>query len=102
MGYQEMADVEKLRRLFEVFNAKRDLLHLLDHSINAEGVQIFIGDESGYEVLDRCSVVAAPYKVSDNVVGVLGVIGPTRMAYDKVISIVDVTAKLVGSALSSK
>ena len=102
MGYQEMSDVEKLRQLFEVFNTKRDLLHLLDSSINAEGVQIYIGDESGYAVLDNCSVVAAPYKISDSVVGVLGVIGPTRMAYDKVISIVDVTAKLVGSALSSK
>lgn len=101
MEYQEMADIDKLRKLFEIFNKKRDILHLLDQSINAEGVQIFIGDESGYAVLDACSVVTSPYKVEDTVVGVLGVIGPTRMAYDRVIPIVDVTAKLVGSVLSS-
>ena len=102
MEYAEMANMEKLRQLFDAFNAKRDVLHVLDQSINAEGMQIFIGEESGYSAFDGCSVITSPYKVSDEVVGVLGVIGPTRMAYDKVIPLVDVTAKLLGSLLSSE
>ncbi len=102
LGYQEMADIDKLRQLFEAFNTKRDILHLLDRSIEADGIQIFIGEESGRAGLDTCSLVTAPYKVDDRVVGVLGVIGPTRMAYDRVIPVVDVTAKLLGSALSSE
>ena len=61
MGVAELSSVERLRRLFEAFNEKRDFLHLLDHSLRAEGVQIFIGHESGYQVLDDCSVVTAPY-----------------------------------------
>ena len=64
-------------------------------------MQIFIGEESGYELLDDCSVVTAPYSVDNEIVGVLGVIGPTRMAYERVIPIVDLTAKMVGSALNS-
>jgi heat-inducible transcriptional repressor len=102
MGAAELTSVEKLRRLFEAFNEKRDFLHLLDHSLKAEGVQIFIGHESGYRILDDCSVVTAPYADSDGVVGVLGVIGPTRMAYERVIPIVDITAKLLGAALNSR
>jgi heat-inducible transcriptional repressor len=102
MGVAELTSVEKLRRLFEAFNEKRDFLHLLDHSLKAEGVQIFIGHESGYRILDDCSVVTAPYTVGDSVVGVLGVIGPTRMAYERVIPIVDITAKLLGAALNSR
>jgi len=102
MGYAEMGNVDKLRQLFEAFSTKNDLLHLLDKSIHTNGMQIFIGEESGYSVLDECSVVTSPYKVEDKIVGVLGVIGPTRMAYDRVISIVDVTAKLLSSALSSE
>ncbi len=102
MGVAELSSVEKLRRLFEAFNEKRDFLHLLDHSLRAEGVQIFIGHESGYQILDDCSVVTAPYGSSDSVVGVLGVIGPTRMAYERVIPIVDMTAKLLGAALNSR
>lgn len=101
MEFQELSSVEKLRKLFEAFNRQRDILHLLDLSLKAEGVQIFIGEESGYEILDECSVVTASYSVDGEVVGVLGVIGPTRMAYDRVIPIVDVTAKLLGSALKS-
>lgn len=100
MAYAEMADVEQLRKLFEAFNRKRDILHLLDQSLTAQGVQIFIGEESGYQVLDSCSVVTAPYEVDGTVVGVLGVIGPTRMAYDRLIPLVDVTAKLLGAALN--
>jgi heat-inducible transcriptional repressor len=102
MGAAELTNVEKLRRLFEAFNEKRDFLHLLDHSLKAEGVQIFIGQESGYRILDDCSVVTAPYGDGDSVVGVLGVIGPTRMAYERVIPIVDMTAKLLGAALNSR
>jgi heat-inducible transcriptional repressor len=100
MGMAELSSVEKLRRLFEAFNEQREVLHLLDHSLGAEGVQIFIGHESGYQILDVCSVVTAPYTKGDAVVGVLGVIGPTRMAYERVIPIVDTTAKLLSAALN--
>jgi heat-inducible transcriptional repressor len=102
MGVAELTSVEKLRRLFEAFNEKRDFLHLLDQSLRAEGVQIFIGHESGYQILDDCSVITAPYADGKSVVGVLGVIGPTRMAYERVIPIVDLTAKLLGAALNSR
>ena len=102
MSYNEMGDVDMLRQLFEAFNTKQDMLHLLDNSIHAEGMQIFIGEESGYSAFGECSVVTSPYQVDDQIVGVLGVIGPTRMAYDKVIPIVDVTAKLLGSVLTSE
>jgi heat-inducible transcriptional repressor len=101
MGFEELADVEKLRNLFDAFGKQRDILHLLDQSLKAEGVQIFIGNESGYQLLDSCSIVAAPYATEDDSVGVLGVIGPTRMAYERVIPIVDITAKLLGRALKS-
>lgn len=100
LEFAEMSNVDKLRRLFEAFNQKRDLLHLLDRCASAEGVQVFIGEESGYQALDECSVVTAPYKVDDEVIGVLGVIGPTRMAYERVIPIVDLTAKLLSAALN--
>ena len=102
MTLAELSSVEKLRRLFDAFNEKRDFLHLLDQSLRAQGVQIFIGHESGYQILDDCSVVTAPYSLGDQVVGVLGVIGPTRMAYERVIPIVDMTAKLLGAALNSR
>ncbi len=102
MGFAELSSVERLRRLFEAFNEKRDFLHLLDQSLRAQGVQIFIGHESGFQILDDCSVVTAPYGAEGSVVGVLGVIGPTRMAYERVIPIVDVTAKLLGAALNSR
>lgn len=92
--------VEKLRSLFDAFEQKRDVLHLLDQSLNSTGVQLFIGEESGYEVFDRYSVVTSSYSVEDKVVGVLGVIGPTRMSYNKVVSAVDITAKLLSQALS--
>lgn len=102
LGYDELADMEVLRQLFEAFNQKRDILHLLDKSMDAQGVQIFIGQESGYQALDNCSLVTAPYIVDEQTVGVLGVIGPTRIAYERVIPIVDVTAKLLGAALNSR
>ena len=102
MGVGELSSIERLKRLFEAFNEKRDFLNLLDHSLKAQGVQIFIGHESGYQVLDDCSLVTASYSVDDQVVGVLGVIGPMRMAYERVIPIVDVTARLLGAALNSR
>ncbi len=102
MEFAELSSVEKLRRLFEAFTARRDILNLLDLSLRAEGVQIFIGQESGYQILDDYSLVTAPYTLDNETVGVLGVIGPTRMAYERVIPIVDVTARLLGSALNSR
>ena len=100
MEYGELADMEKLRHLFEAFREKTDLLHILDRCLRADGLRIFIGEESGFEVLDGCSVITAPYEREGQVVGVLGVIGPTRMAYDRVIPIVDITARLLGAALN--
>ena len=100
MDFAELSDVDTLRRLFEAFSRKQLILDLLDRSINADGVQVFIGDESGYGILDDCSVVTAPYHLDDDTIGVLGVIGPTRMAYDRVVPIVDVTARLLKSALA--
>ena len=102
MGFAELSNVDRLRRLFEAFSEKRDILHLLDQSLHAEGVQIFIGHESGFQILDDCSVVAAPYTQDDRVVGVVGVIGPTRMAYERVIPVVDIAARMLGSALKSR
>ena len=96
----ERANVDKLKRLFEAFNEKRDILHLLDQSLKADGIQIFIGQESGYGILDDYSVVTAPYSSGEGVMGVIGVIGPTRMAYERVIPIVDLTAKVLSSALN--
>ncbi len=102
MSFAELANVERLKHLFDAFTQKRDLLSLLDQCMHAQGVQIFIGDEAGYEVLDECSVIAAPYGSGGRVLGVLGVIGPTRMAYERVVPLVDVTAKLLSSALNSR
>jgi len=101
MNVAELSNLETLKKLFESFNRKRDILHLLEQAINAEGVQIFIGEESGYEVLDDCSVVTSPYEVDGQILGVLGVLGPTRMDYERVIPIVDITAKMLGVALNS-
>jgi len=98
--FTELSDVNKLRELFEVFQQKKDLLHLLDGCSQADGVEIFIGSESGYSVLRDCSVIGAPYQIGNQVVGVLGVIGPTRIDYEKVIPVVDITAKLLSSALN--
>lgn len=94
-------NVSSLRKLFEIFERRTSLMQLLDNSQRAEGIQIFIGGESGYLPLDECSMVTAPYEANGQVVGTLGVIGPTRMAYERVIPIVDVTAKLLSSALNS-
>jgi heat-inducible transcriptional repressor len=95
-------DMTSLRRLFNVFEQKTELMRLLDVSSQAEGVRIFIGGESQVVPFEELSVVTAPYEVDGHIVGTLGVIGPTRMAYDRMIQIVDITARLVGHALSAK
>jgi heat-inducible transcriptional repressor len=94
------SNMTRLRRLFDLFEQKTSLIHLLDVSRRAQGVQIYIGGESGLVPLDECSVVTAPYEADGRIVGTLGVIGPTRMAYERVIPIVDVTAKLLSNALT--
>ena len=101
VGIADLSDnMERLRRLFDLFERKTGLLELLDASSHAEGVQIFIGGESELVPMDQVSVVVAPYEVDGKIVGTLGVIGPTRMAYERVIPIVDITARLVSTALS--
>ena len=102
MGFSELSGRDHLKKLFDAFSQKQDVIHLLDQSMKADGVQIFIGEESGYQAFDQCSLVTSSYSVNDEVVGVLGVIGPTRMAYEKIIPFVDVTAKLLGAALNPK
>ena len=101
IGVNELtADMDKLRALFDLFEHKARLVGLLDDSSRSEGVQIYIGGESNLVPLDEMSMVVAPYEVHGKVVGTLGVIGPTRMAYERMIPIVDITAKLLSSALS--
>ena len=102
MNFEELSDIEKLKALFDTFSRKRDLYDLLERSVQADGLQIYIGRESGHQVLDDLSVVTAPYSSNGEVVGVLGVIGPTRMEYERVISVVDVTSRLLGAALNSR
>ncbi|MCH7830385.1 MAG: heat-inducible transcriptional repressor HrcA [Proteobacteria bacterium] len=102
MDFAELSDVDTLRGLFDAFSRQRLILDLLNRSINADGVQIFIGEESGYKIFDGCSVITAPYHLDDDTIGVLGVIGPTRMAYDRVVPIVDVTARLLESVLNQR
>jgi heat-inducible transcriptional repressor len=93
-------DIGRMRQLFELFETKTQLLQILDLSLRGQGVQIFIGGESGVSAPDEVSVVTAPYRVDGEVVGTVGVIGPSRMAYDRVVPVVDITAKLLSSALS--
>ena len=102
LGFQELADVNRLRNLFEALDRKRDLLELLDQCLSASGVQIFIGGESGYQVLDECSVVTSPYYVDGQVAGVLAVIGPTRMAYPRIIPLVAETARALSAGLKGE
>jgi len=100
MGSQGLSDMDRLRELFEAFQRKRDLLLLLENCASAEGVRLFIGEESGFAALDGCSLVTAPYGVEGRVLGVLGVIGPTRMAYQRVIPVVQATAQILSGALN--
>jgi len=96
------SNMRRLRELFDLFEQRTALVRLLDLSQRAEGVRLYIGQESGIATLDECSVVTAPYQVEGQVVGSVGVIGPTRMAYDRVIPIVDITARLLSSALTEQ
>ncbi len=103
LGVQDFGnDLGSLRKMFDLFEQKADLLRLLETSSRAEGVQIYIGGESGVVPYESLSVVSAPYEIDGRIVGTLGVIGPTRMAYDRMIQIVDITARLVGNALSQR
>jgi len=95
-------DMGSLRRLFDLFEEKTQLMRLLDNSSRAEGVRIYIGGESQVVPYEELSIVSAPYEVDGQVVGTLGVIGPTRMAYDRMIQIVDITSRMVGQALSQR
>jgi heat-inducible transcriptional repressor len=95
----DQAGMESLRGLFDEFQHRKDILHLMERCINADGMQIFIGEESGFDKLGNFSVVTAPYQAGSETIGVLGVIGPTRMAYEKVIPVVDVTARMLTAAL---
>lgn len=94
------ADTDRVRTLFDAFSRKGSILHLLDRCLESNGIQLFIGEESGYALLDEVSVVTAPYQIQGRLAGVLGVVGPTRMAYQEVIPVVDVTARLLGSAIN--
>ncbi len=100
MGLQDLSDLDRLRDLFEAFARKREILQLLDRTLQAQGVRVFIGEETGLAPLDACTVVTAPYGANGKVLGVLGVIGPTRMAYERVIPMVQATADLLGAALN--
>lgn len=100
MGLQELSDMDRLRELFEAFSRKREILALLERCTHAPGVRVFIGEESGLAPLEACTVITAPYTSEGKVLGVLGVIGPTRMAYERVIPMVQATADLLGAAFS--
>jgi heat-inducible transcriptional repressor len=100
LSYTKNGEIEHLYTLFQAFTEKQEILNLLNHSMDAEGIQIFIGSESGYQAFDDCSIVTTSYAVDNQLVGSLGVIGPTRMPYERVISAVNVTAKLLSAALN--
>ncbi|KGM56184.1 HrcA family transcriptional regulator [Lysobacter daejeonensis GH1-9] len=99
MGVQELSDVDRLRDLFEAFARKREILQLLERTVQAPGVRIFIGEETGLAPLEGVSLVTAPYTSGGRVLGVLGVIGPTRMAYERVIPVVQAAADALGAAI---
>ncbi|MEM7195861.1 MAG: heat-inducible transcriptional repressor HrcA [Pseudomonadota bacterium] len=101
LSIPDFAELEKLKQLFDTFKTKQVLFDLLQKSLATGGVNIFIGEESGYKPFRECSVISAPYEIDSERVGVLGIIGPTRMNYDEVVSTVDITAKLLGSALTA-
>ena len=104
-GQENLLDIDEaerlqdLRGLFKAFALKGDILHVLNRCMNSEGVKLFIGHESGYDLLGDCSLITSPYQVEGESVGVLGVIGPTRMAYDRIIPIVDATARKLTAAM---
>jgi len=99
-AHAELADVQRLRGLFEAFERQRDLLELVENAVRADDVRLFIGEESGFEPFAACSVITAPYRRDGRPIGVLGVIGPTRLDYQRVIPVVRATAQAVGNALN--
>ncbi len=101
-GLAADAGVDRIRDLFDAFQRKRDILDLMDRCNEASGVKIFIGSESGYEAFADCSIITAPYGKGGDALGVLAVVGPTRMAYERVVPLVDVTARLLGAALNAR
>ncbi|MDZ7668959.1 MAG: heat-inducible transcriptional repressor HrcA [Gammaproteobacteria bacterium] len=96
----DFGDTDQVRRLFEAFSRKGGILHLLDRCLDSQGIQLFIGEESGYQLLDELSLVTSSYEVQGQLAGVLGVVGPTRMAYQEVIPVVDVTARVLSAAMN--
>ncbi|MGI9211159.1 MAG: heat-inducible transcriptional repressor HrcA [Methylococcaceae bacterium] len=102
LDFAELSGVDQVRALFEAFRQREGIVQILDRCLETSGVKIFIGEEAGYRALDQCSVVTSAYSVNEEIIGVLGVIGPTRMAYERVIPVVDITAKLLGAALNQK
>jgi heat-inducible transcriptional repressor len=101
MRLQDLADLDRLRALFEAFAEKRELLQLLERTAKAPGMRVFIGEETGLAPLEGMSLVTAPYGAGGRMLGVLGVIGPSRMAYERVIPVVEATAAVLGAALST-
>ena len=99
LDFEELSDINRLKELFNAFNEQQQLLQLLDKSMSTSNIQIFIGPELGYRIFDNCTLITAPYTNEVGSAGVLGVIGPTRIAYQRVIPIVDVTAKLLSQSL---
>jgi len=106
MGVQDLSDLDRLRELFEAFARKREILQLLERTLRAPGVRIFIGEETGLAPLEGMSLVTAPYRSGGapdgQVLGVLGVIGPTRMAYERVIPVVEAAAEVLGAAIDAR
>lgn len=102
LNVPELCEIQTLQKIFDAFKTKRDLLDLLDRSMKANGMSVFIGEESGFSALGECSVIVSPYGTEGQTIGTLGVIGPTRMNYKQVMSVVDMTAKLLTQALSKK
>lgn len=100
-GYEELRNLARLRELFEALDRQRDILHLFEACARAEDVRIFLGQECGAPALEECALVAAPYRVDDGRIGVLGIVGPRRMDYAHVIPIVRVTAEMLGQALKN-
>jgi len=105
MGVQDLSDLDRLRELFETFARKREILQLLERTLRAPGVRIFIGEETGLAPLEGMSLITAPYRAGGaaggQVLGVLGVIGPTRMAYERVIPVVQAAADVLGAAIDA-
>ncbi|MBP6751071.1 MAG: heat-inducible transcriptional repressor HrcA [Xanthomonadaceae bacterium] len=99
IGMQDLSNLDRLRELFEAFSSKREILRVLERTLRAQGVRIFIGEETGMAPLDGVSLVTAPYGAGGRTLGVLGVIGPTRMAYERVIPVVQAAASALTEAL---